>query len=1377
VRGKPFAWIAAASLAGLLAIATAAAVLVLRSHWFYEQVRLRVVSTVETATGGRVDAASFQFDWTRLRAEIRGFVLHGLEPRDSPPLFRASSVAAGLKIVSLLKRDVDIQYLEIVEPRIHLIIDPDGRTNVPEPKIKSRDQRTTVETILSLAIGRFDVQDGLFEVQWDRRPAPSSQTFSAHGRNLRAHFLYELAGPRYRGTVSIEPLEVQWPGRATVPLGVEVALTLEKNRAGVTSAKLSTGESRIELSGAIDDLVSPHGTFRYDARLSIADASRILGVRELQRGTVEIGGNAIWPGGGEFSATGNLRAERVDFQDSTITLRDCGLEGALAANPRGIELRGARLTGNYVTRTTRVPAFGRIANVALRGPALDLRGVVLAALGGTFEGNAQLREFQYYTVDGVIAGFEARRVVALYSAERLPWDAQASGPMHIVGTLGRKEDLHLSANLDISPAGEGAAVRGRISADYAARGETLDVGQSNLMLPASRLDFSGVLGRNMRVHLETHDLNDLLPALGESAASVPVKLENGSLVLDGTVAGNLEKPEISGRLGVTRFSYSGKTFDSLQAAVTASPDNVSFQDATLARGGLRAQFAGAIGPRDWKIGDDSTIAVTGSISNADITELAALLDAADTPVAGTLTAKARVGGTIASPGFDGDAEVTHGSVREEPFDRLAAHISFRGRKLEVTSGQVTAGPKSLQFSGAFDAAPERFDRGRLRLQVASNSMPLNRIQTLVQARPGLQGTVQVTANGALELVDGAGAEPAYRILDLHADVSARGLELTGQTLGNAHLSANSEGQVLRASFESDFANSAIRGQGEWRLEGDNPGSATVTFSRVDFAQIRAWLAPSKAGEPVPFTGSAEGELRIEGPAMKPAALKAELRIPKLEIGPPPAGAFGSSNLKGPPGSYDLHNTGPIVVTMANSVVTVESAHLSGRATDLTVSGKVNVDQKNALDLRVNGRIDLAILHDFDADLLTSGTVSTDATVRGAPDSPQVNGRMQFQDASFSVNDIPNGISKAAGAILFTGDRATIQSFSGETGGGKIELSGSAGYGGGQPVFQLHAHAEQVRVRYPEGVSTTADANLDLTGTVDRSMLSGSITVLRTGFNPQSDFSSLIARSAEPVRTPSVRTGLIGGLNLDVQINTSPDIQFQSSLTEDLQVEANLRLRGTATNPALIGRINVTQGQLEFYGTKYTINQGSIAFYNPVKIDPILDIDLETKARGIDITLAVTGPLNKPKLTPRSDPPLEFNEIVALLATGRTPTSDPTLLAQQSTTPQSWQQMGATALLGQAIANPVAGRLQRFFGVSRLRIDPTLPGVETNNPQARLTLEQQVSPAITFTYVTNVTTTNPEVVRVDWALSKQWSVVALRDENGTFGLDFFFKKRF
>jgi translocation and assembly module TamB len=102
-------------------------------------------------------------------------------------------------------------------------------------------------------------------------------------------------------------------------------------------------------------------------------------------------------------------------------------------------------------------------------------------------------------------------------------------------------------------------------------------------------------------------------------------------------------------------------------------------------------------------------------------------------------------------------------------------------------------------------------------------------------------------------------------------------------------------------------------------------------------------------------------------------------------------------------------------------------------------------------------------------------------------------------------------------------------------------------------------------------------------------------------------------------------------------------------------------------------------------------------------------------------------------------------------------------------------MGASAIVSQALANPSSGPLQRFFGVSKIKIDPTLTGI--TNPQARLSIEQQVTPDITFTYITYLTQSNPQVIQVEWSLNKQWSIVALRDENGLFGMDFYYKKRF
>ena len=208
---------------------------------------------------------------------------------------------------------------------------------------------------------------------------------------------------------------------------------------------------------------------------------------------------------------------------------------------------------------------------------------------------------------------------------------------------------------------------------------------------------------------------------------------------------------------------------------------------------------------------------------------------------------------------------------------------------------------------------------------------------------------------------------------------------------------------------------------------------------------------------------------------------------------------------------------------------------------------------------------------------------------------------------------------------------------------------------------------------------------------------------------------------------------------------------------------------------MLGRVNVTQGELVFFGNKYSISQGSVSFFNPGKIEPVLNVDLETKARGVDVVLTLSGPLNKLNVTYRSDPPLQFSDILALLATGRTP-SDPTLAINSNGQSQSFDQLGANTLIGQAIANPVAGRLQRFFGVSRIKIDPQLTGI-TGSPQARLTIEQQVTPEILFTYITDVSSTSTQLIRVEWAFNPNWSAILIREENGYVGLDFAYKKRF
>jgi translocation and assembly module TamB len=382
----------------------------------------------------------------------------------------------------------------------------------------------------------------------------------------------------------------------------------------------------------------------------------------------------------------------------------------------------------------------------------------------------------------------------------------------------------------------------------------------------------------------------------------------------------------------------------------------------------------------------------------------------------------------------------------------------------------------------------------------------------------------------------------------------------------------------------------------------------------------------------------------------------------------------------------------------------------------------------------------------------------------------------LKDVSFQQTRMLNGISNANAVIELNGNTARIQSFTGETGGGKVTLTGTVSRAEGAFRFDLQARATEARVRTEAGVSVTSDANIRFNGSDKSSLLSGDVDIRIVAFNARSDFGSLLSRVAPPRATPSGGS-FLDTVRLNIAGHLGSDTVFRTGFAERLEANADVSVRGTAANPGMLGRIVISEGELLFFGTKYSLNDGVVAFYNPNRIDPILNLNLTTTARGVRVDLTVTGPVANMSLSYRSDPPLQFNEVVSLLAAGKAPTSDPVLVAHQPQTPQqTLPQMGASALLSAAVADPVAGQLQRVFGVTQLKIDPTFTS-GSELPQARLTVQQQITPSLTFTYVTNVARSDSQIIRVEWAIDDDWSALATRQENGMVAVDLFYRRRF
>ena len=762
-RRSRFALIAGASVLALIALAAVIGVWLVQSAWFREQVGQRVVAEAEKATGGRVEIGSFDFDWHTLTVQLNNFVIHGLEPAGSPPLLSIGQITARLKIISILERAVDVRSIDAERPEAHLIVNPDGTTNVPQPKLWA-STKNPVATILDLAIGQFNIRDGMFQVNSSRTP------WNAAGENLRVQLTYNRRPRSYHGEISVQPLHFIAAKDLPVDMSVKVSLAVEKNKLTISSARLETPRSEADLSGAIDDFSSPEYRLQYTARVSLDELLRTLRFRTRPEGILEVKGNASFRDFSHYLLTGNLAGGPLAFGQGPIHIQGVRARAAFRVDPE----------------------------------RMDLTAIHLMVLDGKFDGRARIEKLDQIHLEGEAADFALQRIAETFRLGHLPWDGLLSGPVEMTGMLSEFNQgrFRTHAQLVISPAAERAPMHGLIDATYDGYRGAVDLAHSFLQLPSTRIDLMGVLGRQLQLRLQSTNLEDLTPALEILSHTprqvLPVRLQNGSAVFNGTVTGPLSSPDIAGHVTLRSFVHSQEKIDSLAGEVKLNESGLRVRNASLARGALHSQFSGAVGLHDWRPEAASTIAATASVRDGDVRDLLALAQKPNWPIAGSLSATAEISGSFGSPRVVADTTLIHGSLYGEPFDRFIAHVTYENHKATVQNAQAVAGPSQLNLSASYAQVPSHLENGSLAFEVSSNRLPLNQFQWAHEHR--LTGGIQFTAKGSAD-VSSVGPEP-FRLTDLNANLDGQDIQIAQRPVGAVHLVASTQGSMLVAHAQS-----------------------------------------------------------------------------------------------------------------------------------------------------------------------------------------------------------------------------------------------------------------------------------------------------------------------------------------------------------------------------------------------------------------------------------------------------------------------------------------------------------------------------------------------------------------------------------------------
>ena len=1292
---------------------------------FQQMVRKRLIADLEQATGGRVELGSFHVVPLRFEVEVRDLTIHGREGAGEVPLAHVDSMSAIVKFRSILGAKIAFRSLTLRRPIVHVILYPDGSTNEPVP----RQSAGNFKQLLAFGIDRLDVEDG--EVLWQDQPIPLQFTTNDVSATLDYSFLRQ----RYSGDISIGKAETEFQGLRPVAWAGKASFSVGANVTDIRSLTLSSERSRLQLSGAISDFRNPVFKGSYDLTLDLAQADAIVRDPRFPSGTLQLKGDGSWSKK-TFSSKGSFDLAAASFHDRSINLKNVSAGGKFSLDPERISLaqvQGRVLGGGFSSE-------GEVTNWQSPEPAKGLSRA--KEQRGAFRVKARdvsVRELL------AVLGPQFRPVNQLMLAGNL------SGTADIRWT-GDVRNALVSGNADVSkperPVRGEIPVVASVKASYGVRSGLLQIESLSANTPATQLRASGGLASNspLRFSFVTNDLGEWQPLTTALFPQGTPFTVNGRLAFTGSTAGTFPNIAIGGTLqaqDVEAVVPEDKKreqlhWDSVAADLQLSAKQLLLRNAVLKEGDSSLRADGTIGLLAWQPIQQSPIHLHLDAQSLDAAQTARLMRV-NLAFAGQLNASGDISGTLSRPDAQGTMSLLDGSFEGRPFDSASALVQLHHDKIEFHNVKASRGTTQLAGSGAYD-----FSLRTMQLNVSGTNFELAELTPLEKSRVKLAGKLDFSMQAS-----GGTDQPA-----VNAHLHLRNVTLNEETAGDYLIDATTHGADLSLTGRSDFKSAELLIDGNVHLRDLWPAHVNLHFTRLDVDSfIETYLHGHVTGH-----SAVAGDLVLEGPLRKPEALSLTGNL---------------TDFYADIDKVKLRNDGALRFRLTEQAFNLDSFHVIGENTDFSSTGSVQFAGERRLNFLAHGTLGLQLLQSYDPDLSGSGNLTGEATVSGLLDKPTVQGRVRIVNGSVADVNLPSALTEMNGTLLFNQNQISIQDLSARTGGGTVNLTGHAELAGRQINFDLGATADSVRLRYPPGVSSTANATLHWSGSSNGSVLAGDITVTKLGVTPGFDFGAYLEKSIEAASLPQTDP-VLNSIRLDLHVVTAPELQMQTSVLR-LRGEADLRVRGNAAKPVLLGRTDVFEGEASFQGTKYRLERGGVTFTNPAVTTPFLDLEATTRVRDYDITLSMTGPADKPKLNYRSEPPLPTSDIITLLAFGQTSETSAQL---QQTNQSVFSSQASSAMLTAALNATLNNRTQRLFGNSSIKIDPQGLETETSPTQTgpAVTIEQQVRDNLTIAYTTDVAQTSQQVIRAEYNVTKNVSIVAIRDQYGVVSFDVKIRRR-
>jgi translocation and assembly module TamB len=1285
-----------AAMSAVIVLAVVGGFLFLRSAAFRQFALRKIVEVTDQATGGKTTIGSMDFSLSTLTADLYHITIRGKENPGEAPLLQVDKLTVGLKIQSILHRKVSLSELTIEHPVANVRVDSKGASNLPTAPPSQSSSNTSV---FDLAIGHARLING--QVNYNDKRTP----LDADLHNLGVDIRFDSLATRYAGSISYDNGQLRYGQYAPLPHSFQAKFTATPAQLSVESAEMKIGNSKVSLRAQLNNYADPIADGDYNIRIDTKDFASFA---------------PAYKPSGEIALTGRVHYKNIPNQS---VLRALAVDGGIhsevlsAVSPSGRILID-KLRGTY-----------QLAN-----GTLEAKGIEFDSLGGRVNAEINVRDLDSTPVGRLQASVHN---VSLHAAQQsfrpelkqvvisgiLDGSADASWQGSVSNIKVRS---NLTAKADAkstSLASNQFPIDGIIHATYDGSNGALSLRQTSVRIPSATLTADGeISGRsNLRVQANATDLHQLeLLASGFRAGSSPLPPISGAAQLNATIHGSLAKPQIAGQFSAQNLNVEGSQWHSVQANLAASPSQFAITNGSLvnAQHG-RASFSATVALTDWAYAPANALKANVSVQQLSIAELERVASL-QYPVSGELNGEISLSGSELNPQGSGKIEIANAKAYDESFQTLAAQF-------HADTGAIISSLKVVLAAGSANAELSYTPKTKAySVRLNAPALVLEKLQTVQAKNLALSGTVNVTASGQGTLDDP----------QLTAELQLPQLTIRDKSISSIKADLRVANHNADFALDSSVVNSSVKAQAKVNLTGDYYAEASIQTTAVPLDVLTATYLPSV---PQGFKGQTELHATLKGPLKDTTQLEAHLVIPTLDA------------------SYQSLQIGlasPLHADYAHSVLTLQPAEIRGTGTSLRLQGSVPLAGNAMPSLTAQGSVDMSILKIFSPDTKSSGTVTLDLHASGTVKDPSVNGRLQLKDVAVLYAGAPLGVEKLNGTLDVGNESVHISNLTAKVGGGNVSAGGSIAY---RPSlrFDVAMQAKSIRLLYPDGVRTLLDSDLAFTGNTQASTLSGRVLIDGLSFTPDFDLATFSDQFSNSTATPA-QPGFADTINLAIGVQSKENLSANSSQVS-LEGNVNLRVGGTAANPVITGRTDLSSGELFYRNVRYQLQRGIITFDNPSQTNPVLNVSVNTTVEQYNLTLNLRGPFDELTTSYVSDPPLSTADIINLIARGQT--TQESAASSQST----------DSMVASQAASQISGSLQKLVGISSLQINPPL-GNNGSNPAATIAIQQRVTKNFLFTFSTDVSQPGSEVVQGEYRINKRWSVSATRDQLGGVSVD-------